>query len=198
MQETDNHFENDLKKVSVKELEKAFTKTIQEITGTIFKLDCIIEKITFGPGWSDTEIVIKIKWTANAENFIEEFFDMFHIRETIRGIPYSRNRTRGKPHAAQDWTDQIIKQTENIVKVKDACLLRITFKLPLDHFPPDYPFGNDLDNLLKRFLDALSKTVFSEARGKDSCVIALEVMKVKVDRESEAGADFEILPIKVG
>lgn len=123
---------------------------------------------------------------------------MFHIRETIKGIPYSQNRSRGKPHAAQEWTDDVIKQTENIAKVRDACLLRITFKLPPDKFPPDYPYGPDLDNLLKRFLDALSKTVFSEAKGKDSCVIALEVMKVKVDSESDAGADFEILPIKVG
>ncbi|MFA6411570.1 MAG: hypothetical protein WCW53_02665 [Syntrophales bacterium] len=122
--------------------------------------------------------------------------DMFHIRETIKGIPYSRNRSRGKPHAAQEWTDEVIRQTANITKVKDACLFRITFKLPPDKFPTDYPYGPDLDNLLKRFLDALSKTVFSESRGKDSCIIALEVMKVKVD-ESAAGADFEIMPIKV-
>ena len=59
----------------------------------------------------------------------------------------------------------------------------------------DYPFGTDLDNLNKRFLDGLCRTVFSDARGKDSCVVAMETMKVIVDTKEEAGAHIEILPI---
>jgi len=56
-----------------------------------------------------------------------------------------------------------------------------TYLLPRSHVPTDYPFGTDLDNLNKRLLDALSQTVFSEAKGKDSCVVAMETMKVIVD-----------------
>jgi len=50
--------------------------------------------------------------------------------------------------------------------------------------------------LNKRFLDGLCQTVFSEAHGKDSCVVAMETMKVIVDTTDEAGAHIEILPIK--
>jgi len=119
---------------------------------------------------------------------------MFHIRETIKGVPYGQRAVNQTD--ARKWSQEIIKQTENTGLVTDACLMRITFKLPHDKFPPDFPFGNDLDNLLKRFFDALSHTVFKEAKGKDSCVVALEVMKCKV--EKDPGVDFEILPIKVG
>ena len=55
----------------------------------------------------------------------------------------------------------------------------------------------DLDNLLKRLLDALGKTVFSETAGGDSCIISLSAMKAKVASEEEAGALVEILPVSV-
>jgi len=82
-------------------------------------------------------------------------------------------------------------------KVQNACFLKITFLLPPDKFPPNFPYGPDLDNLLKRFLDALNQTVFSETPGKDSCVVSLQVMKTKVDDESMAGAHIEILPMRL-
>jgi hypothetical protein len=50
--------------------------------------------------------------------------------------------------------------------------------------------------LNKRFFDALNHTIFSEAKGKDSCVVAVEAMKVIVEDDSEAGAALEVLPIK--
>ncbi len=122
---------------------------------------------------------------------------MAHIRTTIHGIPYARNKTRGNTNAPKEWTDAVIKQTQDLQKITEACLLRITYLLPRSHIPTDYPFGTDLDNLNKRFLDGLSKTVFSEAKGKDSCVVVMETMKVIVDTKAEAGAHIEILPIEV-
>jgi hypothetical protein len=82
-------------------------------------------------------------------------------------------------------------------KLTEACLLRITYMLPRSHIPSNYPFGTDLDNLNKRFLDGLSQTVFSEAPGKDSCVVVMETMKVIVEAGEETGAHIEIFPIKL-
>ena len=45
-------------------------------------------------------------------------------------------------------------------------LANVTFLLPANKYPKDFPNGNDLDNPCKRLFDALSKTIFSDARGK--------------------------------
>jgi len=76
-------------------------------------------------------------------------------------------------------------------------VLKATFLLPPDKFPTDLPYGLDLDNLLKLFLDALNETIFSEAKGKDSCVISMTVMKTMVPSNKEAGVHLEILPVKL-
>jgi len=112
-------------------------------------------------------------------------------------VPYSQVKTRGAKDAPQLWTRAIVDQTRNLPKVKEACTLRVTFFLPPNKFPTDLPYGSDLDNLLKRFLDALGKTVFSEAKGGDSCVVSLSVMKTKASSEDQSGAWFEILPVSL-
>jgi Holliday junction resolvase RusA-like endonuclease len=58
------------------------------------------------------------------------------------------------------------------------------------------PFGTDLDNLLKRFFDALGQTVFSDAPGKDACVVAIEAAKALVMNPSESGVDGEIIEMQ--
>jgi Holliday junction resolvase RusA-like endonuclease len=120
---------------------------------------------------------------------------MGHIRASINGVPYSKSKTRGKKTAPKAWSQRVISQTRSLPPVAEACVLRVTFRLPRDKFPPDYPYGPDLDNLLKRLFDALGKTVFATAKGGDSCVVALEAMKVAVD--SKPGVDIEILPVEV-
>jgi Holliday junction resolvase RusA-like endonuclease len=72
----------------------------------------------------------------------------------------------------------------------------VTFLLPASHFPADHPFGNDLDNLLKRFCDALQQTVLSHAPGKDGAIVCLEAAKAKVNSDEEAGAQFELIEIE--
>ena len=86
-----------------------------------------------------------------------------------------------------------MKATQNLTKVKGPVLVRVTFKLAQDKFREANPFGTDLDNLLKRFCDALSLTVFSEAPGRDACIVALEATKVLVQNPSESGVDGEII-----
>ena len=75
--------------------------------------------------------------------------------------------------------------------------MKVTFLLPPDKFPTDFPYGSDLDNLLKRFLDALNETIFSESKGKDSCIVSMHVTKTRVNSNDEAGALLEILPVNV-
>ncbi len=78
---------------------------------------------------------------------------MTYICQKIKGIPYGKYKRRGKVNAPLEWTQKIKDQTKDLPKVKEACVLKITFLLPPDKFPKDFPYGPDLDNLLKRFLD---------------------------------------------
>ncbi len=122
---------------------------------------------------------------------------MSYISVMIRGVPYAQMKARGDMDAPQRWSDAIIEQTRGLPCVTEACLVKITFLLPPDKFPTDFPYGPDLDNLLKRFMDALNETVFSEAKGKDSCIVSMTVLKTRVASREEAGADLEVMPVSL-
>ncbi|HWA10540.1 MAG TPA: hypothetical protein VG838_13935 [Opitutaceae bacterium] len=121
---------------------------------------------------------------------------MRSTRVSIDGVPYAHLKSKGDVAAPLRWTDQIKKQTAHLPKIVHPCLVRVTFRLPPDKFPKDHPYGSDLDNLLKRFFDALIETVFSDAPGKDGIVISIEATKVRVASSAEAGADLEIIEIE--
>jgi hypothetical protein len=140
-------------------------------------------KIIFGP--------VLLKRLSSLQNVSS------YINIKISGTPFAKNKIRGNLLGPQQWSKHIVSQTKDLPKINEACILHVTFLLPPVKFPKDYPFGSDLDNLLKRFFDALNETIFSEAKGKDSCVISLHASKVKVNSESEAGALLEIIPIKI-
>lgn len=123
---------------------------------------------------------------------------MSYINHLIKGVPYSRFKRRGRIEAPAAWSQLVIDQTRDLPKVREACILKVTFLLPEDKFPTDLPYGPDLDNLLKRLLDALNETIFLYARGHDSCVIALTVMKTKASSDVESGVHIEVLPVNVG
>ena len=106
--------------------------------------------------------------------------DMF-----IEGIPYSKSKVRGDLDAPEKWTQAVKHATRGLPKVKGRASLNLIFVLPKDKYPADHPHGPDLDNLLKRFLDALGRTVLSKAEGKDGAVVKLTVSKRKA-REGEA------------
>ena len=112
-------------------------------------------------------------------------------RIRIRGVPYPHTTTNVE--GRKKWTQVIVESTAGLAKIRGPCIVRVTFKLSKEKFHDVNPFGTDLDNLLKRFLDALSQTVFSEAPGKDACVVSLEATKVLVANPKEAGVDGEII-----
>jgi Holliday junction resolvase RusA-like endonuclease len=122
---------------------------------------------------------------------------MFCINQTIRGVPYSKQKARGNQEAPAKWSAEVVRQTGELPKIKDACLMKVTFLLPPDKYPRDMPYGPDLDNLLKRLLDALNQTIFSGAKGGDSCIVSLTVMKTKVSSYEESGVHIEVMPVKV-
>ena len=110
-----------------------------------------------------------------------EFDYMKIVTLKISGIPYGKNKVQGDVKAPKRWSSAIIEQTRHSCKVREICILDVTFFLPENKFPKDLPYGSDLDNLLKRFLDALNETIFSEIKGKDSCVVELKAKKVLVN-----------------
>ncbi|BBO33585.1 hypothetical protein PLANPX_3197 [Lacipirellula parvula] len=89
---------------------------------------------------------------------------MLSIRRKIVGVPYSQTFV-GKNGAAVAWTKAVVAQTADLPLVIRPCLMRVTFLLPPSKFATN-PVGNDLDNLLKRFCDALVKTVSAKPKGK--------------------------------
>ena len=114
------------------------------------------------------------------------------MRATIRGIPYAQLKSRGRKDGCAEWTAAIIEQTRMLRSVTGACRVDVTFMLPPSKYPSDHPFGMDLDNLLKRFFDALQQTVFRDAPGKDGCVTEVYARKKRVSSDSLAGARLSI------
>ncbi len=114
-------------------------------------------------------------------------------RIRVRGVPYPQTKATGNVEGRKIRTEAIVKATQNLRKVRTPVLVRVTFKLSKEKFNEANPYGTDLDNLLKRFFDALSRTVFSEAPGKDACIVAIEAAKVLVQNPSESGVDGEII-----
>jgi len=116
-------------------------------------------------------------------------------RFKIRGVPYPHQKVTGNVEGGPKWTQAIVDKTSTLRKITGPCLVRVTFRLSKDKFHAVNPYGADLDNLLKRFFDALAQTVFSEAPGKDACVVAVEAAKVLVPNPSESGVDGEIIEL---
>lgn len=117
-------------------------------------------------------------------------------RAFVKGVPYGQDKARGNKAAAELWSAEVIRQTNNMKRVTHACAMNVTFLLPEDKYPSNQ-YGNDLDNLLKRLFDALGKTIFSKAPSKDSCVVVLHAIKTRVPPQRTSGAAIEILPVDV-
>ena len=116
-------------------------------------------------------------------------------RIKVRGVPYPHVKVTGNVEGVKAWTEIIVDRTKNLRKVTGPALVKVTFRLARDKFHDSNPYGTDLDNLLKRFFDALGRTVFSDAPGKDACVVAIEAAKVLVQNPSESGVDGEIIEL---
>jgi Holliday junction resolvase RusA-like endonuclease len=117
-------------------------------------------------------------------------------RFRIRGIPYPHVKVTGNVEGRNKWTGAIVAKTAKLRKINGPCLVRVTFRPSREKFHESNPFGADLDNLLKRFCDALGRTVFSDAPGKDACVVAIEAAKALVLNPSESGVDGEMIEMQ--
>ena len=91
---------------------------------------------------------------------------MDYIQLKISGIPFGKIKSRGDKNAPKKWSQNIIEKTKLLPKVKEACILKVTFLLPPNKFPKDFPYGPDLDNLIKRFNDALNETILVKQKVK--------------------------------
>jgi len=105
----------------------------------------------------------------------------------IEGIPYSQQKVRGDREAADRWTQSIIQATKNLPKVKGPISMNLQFVLPADKYPLDHPYGSDLDNLVKRLLDALNMTILANVPGMDGAVVRLLVKKRKALKSEQTG-----------
>lgn len=114
------------------------------------------------------------------------------VSRFIRGTPYSRVKTKGRLAGPAEWSTSIREQTSRLRPIKGPCRLEVTFVLPADRFPLDDSYGNDLDNLLKRLLDALGETVLREAPGKDGAIMELAARKRKALGSEQTGAHIRI------
>ncbi|MDO8577679.1 MAG: RusA family crossover junction endodeoxyribonuclease, partial [Dehalococcoidales bacterium] len=86
--------------------------------------------------------------------------------------------------------------TRDLPRTASECKVEITFVLPSNKYPTDCPYGSDLDNLLKRFFDALNKTIFLDVAGKDGSVVELTAFKRKATDADPTGAYLNIREIK--
>jgi Holliday junction resolvase RusA-like endonuclease len=106
----------------------------------------------------------------------------------IEGVPYAKQKVRGDVKAPPKWTDVLKDKTRGLHHVKNPCIMTVIFVFPKDKYPTDLPYGPDLDNYLKRLLDALNQTIFSEVQGHDSAVVAMIASKRKASQGEQFGA----------
>ncbi len=110
------------------------------------------------------------------------------IEAFVQGTPYVKHKVRGYVQGLEEWSRAIQIQTQDLGKVEGPCQLNVEFVLPAGSFPLDHPFGPDLDNLLKRLLDALNETVLSEAPGGDGAITKLAARKRRARPREATGA----------
>ncbi len=110
----------------------------------------------------------------------------------VSGTPYSQLKKRGRKAGLDEWSKAIIDQTKTRKPVRGSHRLEVLFVLPEDKFPKDHPYGNDLDNLTKRFMDALQETVLKNDQGGDGIVVEVRAQKCREAAHGTRGAWFRL------
>lgn len=101
-----------------------------------------------------------------------------HVQEVfIEGVPYCRSKNRGDILAPARWTEHVKQASKGLTPVTGPCEVTVEFILPADKFPRDFPHGPDLDNLLKRLLDAVQD---GKAIENDSLIVSITASKRRV------------------
>ena len=110
-----------------------------------------------------------------------------HVDKFIEGIPYPKDKVKGDTEAPKRWSEAVEQATQHLPKVHGRVSMNVKFVLLKDQHPKDHPYGPDLDNLSKRFLDALCETVLSKVEGKDGAIVRLTVSKRKARKNELPG-----------
>lgn len=116
------------------------------------------------------------------------------IERFIVGTPYPKIKTIGRLAGPAEWTADVIRQTADLPHVSTACELEAEFVLPANKFTKGNPYGVDIDNLLKRLLDALSKTIFLEAPKNDAAIVSLKAWKRPARGIEDTGVRITVRP----
>ncbi len=112
----------------------------------------------------------------------------------IWGEPFCKPYTGRRPAAAAKWEADIAEATAAWPLVLGPCKLAVTFFLPADKYAAPNSMGPDLDNLLKRLLDALKRTVFRPP-SDDSFVVELTAAKFRAGTLADAGVHLHIVAV---
>jgi len=118
------------------------------------------------------------------------------ITVRIAGTPNCRVKSRRR-RVPSEWTQAVIEQTRHLPLVTGPARLEAVFLLPEDRFLGDHPFGPDLDNLLKRLLDALNHTVLRDVAGRDSAIVEISAKKCRAETDDRCGAILTITPCRL-
>jgi Holliday junction resolvase RusA-like endonuclease len=109
----------------------------------------------------------------------------------IWGEPFCKPYRGRRPTAVAKWESNIAEATADWPLILGPCRLGVTFFLPLDKYAAPGSMGPDLDNLLKRLLDALKTTVFRPP-SDDSYVVELRAAKFQAGTMADAGLHLRI------
>jgi Holliday junction resolvase RusA-like endonuclease len=117
---------------------------------------------------------------------------MILISKFIHGEPLCKKAGAARPRLKL-WKAEVVQQTADLPAIEGKCIMRVTFVLTDEAFRTAPPYGPDLDNLLKPFLDALKQTILGPHG--DSCIISVQATKAREGPGQIPGALLEILPI---
>lgn len=114
----------------------------------------------------------------------------------IEGFAYPKHKVGGSSEEVEKWNQIIFETTKNLPKVQAPCRMKIDYFLSPDRFTTGSPYGPDLDNLTKRLLDELKRTIFQATDYDDGCIVDLIIGKRAVSPENPHGVKIAIDPVR--
>ncbi len=115
----------------------------------------------------------------------------------IEGTAYPKHKSGGAIEEADLWSQNIREVTVGLQPIHSPCRMRVEFLLPIERFTSGSPYGSDLDNLTKRLLDDLKKTILREVDGEDGSIMEMAISKRAAINE-KPGVKVEIEPLRCG
>jgi Holliday junction resolvase RusA-like endonuclease len=116
----------------------------------------------------------------------------------VPGFAYPKHKAGGAIEQAERWSQTIFETTKDLPIVKAPCRMKIHYNISPERFTLGAPYGPDLDNLTKRLLDDLKRTILREAAGEDGCILELTISKSVAALGEPSGAKVSIESIQEG